>query len=117
MGEPLDGRQTLMKLTGRQSLFSVPPHERAIAEGKDRRTFYPALRVSRSGVTDYQAFLKQFQTTSSWQEFVVEPMMLGAFDGDKFPDIRHVMHTVLERPPGFFGSPDWRILYLPLMNG
>jgi hypothetical protein len=100
---------------GRQgpSLFALPQATCVELGRRHARGFRPLLRLSVPGVRDVRAFLEPFQRDADWETCVVNPVMLGERD-DCFPRVDDVVHTVLERPPGFFCSQDGRYLYFPL---
>lgn len=95
------------------SLFALPE---ATCNEMGRRYihgFRPLLRLSIPGDGDAEAYLARFQRDPDWERFVVKPDMIGE-QGDRFARPDHVVHTILERPPGFFCSKDRRYLYFLL---
>lgn len=100
---------------GRQgpSLFALSATDRDAILQRFHQGVRPLLRLSVPGVDDVRAFLAPFQQDPEWERYIVRPAMVGE-PGDRFPSIEHVVHTVLERPPGFFCSKDGRFLYFSL---
>lgn len=105
----IDDRARIMGGREGPSLFSLPPETLTEING-----FIPLLRLSLPGVTDMKRFLEEFKNCRDWKQYVVPPIAaLGK--RDCFPTIDHVIHTVLERPPGFFCSTDLRHLFFYLV--
>jgi hypothetical protein len=101
-----------LRLAG-QSLFAVSPDQSQEMAVQGNDELAPIVRLALPEVENRESFLKSFQEEPDWRQYVVEPMMLGE-RGDCFPTLRHVIHTVLERPPGFFYSKDSQYLHFPL---
>jgi hypothetical protein len=78
----------------------------------------PILRLTVPGVSDFAAFLQRFRSDPEWEKYVVAPATAADVYGkpgaerDCFPTIDYVVHTVLERPPGFMLGP--QCLYMPI---
>ena len=97
---------------GGSSLFALPAIQaREISRQLDG--FVPILRLALHGVKNQKLFLDTFQNDPNSQNYVVDPIMLGE-RGDCFPSLAHVIHTALERPPGFFYSRDRQYLFFTL---
>lgn len=109
----LETRPLMMGGRPGPSLFALP--RETVEEMGKRHThgFFPLLRLSLPGIDSVKEFLETFQTSGDWERYVVSPMMIGE-RGDCFPSIDHAIHTVLQRPPGFFCSKDSRYLYFML---
>jgi hypothetical protein len=72
------------------------------------------LRLTIPGVEDFKEFLQPYQKDPKWKDFVVPAAhTVSPYHAslDCFPTIDHVIHTFLERPPGFILGP--QCLYLP----
>ena len=96
------------------SVFALPPGEWEAAMQRHTDGFIPALRLSMPGVDDQAEFLRSFQGDPDWARYVVQPTLVGAREDDPFPTIDHVMHTALERRPGFAAGKDG--IYFLLME-
>lgn len=92
------------------SLFALPRETCEDIETQHTQGFQPLLRLSIPGVQDVKTYLEDFQSSRDWERYVVSPAMIGE-QGDCFPVIDNLIHTVLERPPGFFCSKDGQHLY------
>lgn len=92
------------------SLFALPRQVNEDIKRRHHQGFQPLLRLSISGVHDFQNFLEDFKNKPDWKEYVVNPAMLGEKD-DCFPEIDNVIHTILELTSGFFLPKDRRYLY------
>lgn len=92
------------------SLFALPPETMEDIVQRYKRGFQPLLRLTFPGILNVEPLIKEFQSSPDWQDYVVNPTMISE-QVDPFPTIEHVIHTVLERPPGFFHSRDGRYLY------
>jgi len=107
---PLEHRALLTGGRPGMSLFALPEAELEEIGKRHVHGFVPLLRLSLPGVHNVREFLEDFQKNGDWEHYVVSPAMLGE-RGDCFPTIDYVIHTVLERPPGFFCSKDSQYLY------
>ena len=92
------------------SLFALPREACEDIGRRHTRGFRPLLRLSLPNVQNVQDYLAEFQKDPDWERHVVRPTMIGE-QGDCFPAVDNVIHTILERPPGFFCSNDRRYLY------
>ena len=102
----LDDRAPIMGGRGGPSLFAIPPDElKESGLGSPPIKYTPYLRISLPNVKNIGSYLKGFVDCPDWKQYVVNPSM-SLKKGDHFPSIDHVIHTVLERPPGFFVSED-----------
>lgn len=93
-----------------RSKFAVPGAKyRELSEG-----FVPMLRLTLPGVSDFTEFLQRFRKERKWKDHVVPAARAAFKDGeDCFPTIDYVIHTVLERPPGFLLGP--QCVYMPII--
>lgn len=112
-----DVLEFIARMEPQPSLFAHPPFPAQGFWRKQPRGYYPGLRLTMPGIDNYQRFLRTFQDAADWQEYIVDPMPLGVGDvKDAFPSIDYVMHTVLERPPGFFTGKKSECLYVFLKD-
>jgi tetratricopeptide (TPR) repeat protein len=92
------------------SLFALPRQVNEDIKRQHHQGFQPLLRLSISGVYNFQNFLEDYKNKPDWKKYVVDPAMLGE-KGDCFPEIDNVIHTILELTSGFFLSKDRRYVY------
>jgi hypothetical protein len=111
----LPGDSLLGDASKPSSLFALPQDQLAALQKQGGGELIPSLLTSLPEVNDHMEFLKNFQNDAKWQCYVVDPIMLGV-QGDRFPSIDHVVHTILERPPGFFVAENGRYLYFYLVD-
>ena len=115
---PPDYEQSLWELALREGseplIYAVP-----VAQFRKMRGQYsPFLRLTIPGVSNFDDFLGRFQRIPSWKRYVVGPLEAAGFgpegvEKDPFPTIDHVVHTILNRPPGFMVGPSQ--LFLPIL--
>lgn len=106
--------ESIFRKGGEPLIYAVP-----VAQFRKMRGQYaPFLRLTIPGISNFDDFLKRFQTAPNWKRYVVGPLQAAGLgpkgvEKDPFPTIDHVVHTILDRPPGFMIGPSK--MFLPIL--
>src|SRR6266446_3971888 len=114
---PIPEVTSIVKASRPGGLFALPQtkYEELDLEKQLAHRCIPILRLSLPGVDNIVKFMEDFQNVADWKRYIVHPLMLS-LRGDSFPSIDHVIHTILERPPGLACTRDSKYLILYLIS-
>lgn len=105
---PLD---SLMKGGTPDSVFALPPAKYSDLVEVHPSQCVPVLRLVLPDLDDHGAFLHSVRANKDWEQYLVPAVGLGMTE-DCFPSVEHVLHTVLEIPPGIATAKECLYMFL-----